>query len=262
MSEADVGGADRGRFSGKRAVVTGAASGIGAAVGRRLLGEGASLVVADINAELLDRTWIQLPEVTRIALDVSAPESVLSSLAKVTDALGGVDVLVHSAAITGRAEFLEIELAQWNKILDINLTGAFLMGQTYARAMAAQGGGSIVNISSVKAQMSGRYNMAYAVSKAGLWQLTKSMSVALADANVRVNAVGPGPVETPINKNTLANPDVRDRYLTHISRRRFGKVDDIAAAVAFLASDEADFINGITIYVDGGLLAADLLVSP
>ena len=248
----------RRRFEGATALVTGAASGIGRAVAGRLGHEGAHVFLADLDRELLGRVLEELAtdgaSVMGTQVDVVDRQSVRDAVAAAAHRSGRLDIAVNCAGIIRRRPALELSEEDWDAVIDVNLKGTFLVCQAASFAMMERGG-SIVNISSIMAEVAGPQRVHYAASKGGVRQLTKAFAVELAPFGIRVNAVGPGPIQTPLNAEQFATEEGRRRMLRGVLRGRAGTPDDVAAAVAFLASAEADFITGTTLYVDGGLLA-------
>jgi NAD(P)-dependent dehydrogenase (short-subunit alcohol dehydrogenase family) len=245
------------RFEGRVAIVTGAGSGIGRAIATALSREGASVAVADIDESSANETLGQLAASGRDAFAVKVDVANATSVAAMTDAvlgkLGKIDILVNSAGIASRYAAIDLPEAEWDRVLATNLKGVFLCSQSGARAMIARGaGGAIVNISSVAAAVPTYEAAHYGASKAGINQLTKSLAVGLARHKIRVNAVQPGTVLTPMNERDLADPNVMAERVRLIPLGRVGRPEDVAAATLFLASDEASWITGVSLPVDGG----------
>ena len=246
-----------GRIEGKRAIVTGAASGIGLATAQRFAAEGARVAAADVNAAGLEAAWggADLEIVRTFTVDVSDRAAVEQFVEDAAAWLGGVDLLVNSAGTIGEGPTLHLAEDEWDRVVDINLKGTFLVSQYAGRKMQEAGGGAMVHVSSVAAEQANPYHPHYAASKGGVRQLTKALAVGLAEFNIRSNAVGPGPILTAMGAGEFEDEARKERLLRRVLRGRLGRPEDVAAAILFLASDEADFVTGTTLYVDGGVLA-------
>jgi NAD(P)-dependent dehydrogenase (short-subunit alcohol dehydrogenase family) len=246
------------RFAGRRAIVTGAASGIGFATAQRLAAEGAALVLIDLNRQLLEGVKPDLlragGQVECIVADVSDSRAVDEAISRAVRLLDGVDVLANCAGVISRTPLLEMSDETWNFIIGVNLTGTFFMSRAAGKIMRDSGGGAIVNVSSTSAEVVTVSGGHYAASKGGVKQLTKAMALSLAPFKIRVNAVGPGPTETPMTADLRKTEAERQTQVSRIPLGRLGRPEEIAAAIAFLASDDASFITGTTLYVDGGFL--------
>jgi NAD(P)-dependent dehydrogenase (short-subunit alcohol dehydrogenase family) len=244
----------------KVALVTGAARGIGLAVAKRFLADGWRVALLDIEHELLRGAVAGLasPEVT-VALhcDVSDASAVTGALAEIERRFGRLDALVNNAGIAVFAPLLETANQDWNRILAVNLTGPFLCTKAAAPLMREQGGGAIVNITSISAVRASTLRSAYGTSKAGLAHLTKQLAVELASLGIRVNGVAPGPVETAMAK-AVHTPEIRADYHDAIPLNRYGLEEELAEAVFFLCSDRASYITGQILAVDGGFDAAGI----
>jgi NAD(P)-dependent dehydrogenase (short-subunit alcohol dehydrogenase family) len=248
------------RLKGKIGLVTGAARGIGLAVAKALAAEGAVPVIADINEAGARDALSTLGRAEGLALGVDVADE--ASVAAMIDAIrarhGRLDILVNNAGIGGNTPFLDIKLAEWNRTIAVNLTGAFLVAQASARVMVKGGGGKIVNIASVSGQRGGHGRAAYGAAKAGLELLTKVMAVELAEHGINVNSIAPGAIETEMAK-FAHDAATRAAYDYLIPMTRYGTPEEIADAAVFLCSDESRYIHGHTLNVDGGFRAAGLM---
>mgnify|MGYP000943716756 CR=1 FL=1 len=253
------------RFEGKVAVVTGAARGIGKACAARFLDEGASVVLADIQDDLLQRTAEEFAVPERVhtrVTDVSKRDQVDGLIADAAARFGGVDIMVNNAGIAIMQDFMDITDDDFDAVLAVNLKGPFLGVQAAARQMIAQGrGGVIVNMSSINSRLSNPRVTTYAISKGGLNQLTGTASVALAPYGIRVCGVGPGTIMTEmVDGSFISNDDERRMVLSRTPAGRCGTPAEVAAVVAFLASDDASYMTGQTVYPDGGRLILNYTV--
>jgi glucose 1-dehydrogenase len=257
-------------LSGKVALVTGAAQGIGLACAQRCAKEGAKLILCDVNDKAGQSAARKIEgkggQALFVHCDVSRAEDVESAVAAAVKAYRRIDVLVNNAGVVDDAPFLELPLTELDRVLGINLRGAFIMAQTVARQMVKQGrartgaAGTIVNMSSINAQFALPDHVAYSMSKGGMNQLTKAMGIALAPHGIRVNAVGPGTIDTPLLQNVVKDKAFRAKVLSRTPMGRFGKPEEIAAVVAWLASEEASYVTGTTVYADGGRLPLNYVV--
>lgn len=243
-------------LDGRVVLITGGASGIGLATARVLLREGARVVLADRHGDAARSAADELGDgAVGVEADVTSEEQVERAVAAAVDGLGGLHVLVNSAGIVSKQRFLDLPLDVWRTMLDVHLTGTFLCTQIAARHMVEMGGGSVVNVSSIAAELGNPLAVHYATAKGGIRMFTRSAAVSLAASGVRVNAVGPGTTETPLTGDRLKDPEVRGSALRRIPMGRFGQADEVAELIAFLASDRAAYITGQTIYIDGGWTA-------
>ena len=240
------------RFTGRTAIVTGAASGIGRAIAERLAGEGAAVAIADLNGTQAEAAARGLPggRAIGIACDVSDEGQVEACVAATLARLGRLDVVVNNAGLMTFKRLDEWSADDWLKVLKVDLVGAALFTREAFRHMG-DGGGAIVNVSSIHALQTSPDAAPYAAAKAGILSLTRTSSIEGKPRKIRANAILPGAVDTPMLWN---NPNVKSGAET-IDRNDVGSPADIAAAVAFLASDEARFVTGTTLVVDGGRLA-------
>jgi NAD(P)-dependent dehydrogenase (short-subunit alcohol dehydrogenase family) len=250
-------------LDGKRAIVTGAARGIGRAIAERLGREGVGQALVDVDARALSETTSALArqglQVIACEADVADEDAVVSAVRRAVTALGGLDVVVPNAAIQlvgedDRADGLD--RAVWQRTLDVNLTGAFLTAKHGVRQLLAGGGGAIVCVGSPAGVYGiARGLQAYAASKAGMLGLVRTMAADYAGEGIRVNAVFPGITETPMNRWWTGDPAARADALAPIPLGRAARAEEIAAVAAFLASDDASYVTGAAWAVDGGLTA-------
>lgn len=244
----------------KVALITGAARGIGHATARCFLDDGWRVALLDIDAETLARNHAALaaPDTTlALVCDVSDETAVASAVSQAVARFGRIDALVNNAGIAIFKPILETTLADWSRVLAVNLTGPFICTQAVAPVMRDQGGGSIVNITSISSLRASTLRTAYGTSKAGLAHLTKQQAVELAALGIRVNAVAPGPVETAMAK-AVHTPEIRKDYHDTIPLNRYGLEAELAEAIFFLCSDRASYINGQLLSVDGGFEATGI----
>lgn len=235
------------RFAGRRALVTGAASGIGRAVARRLAGEGAEVVGLDISNDGLQETFASLPGSRHLAVDVTSDEA----LAAVRDR----DVLVNAAGILERHDLLAHPLEAWQRTLEVNLKAPLRLSREFARAHIAAGTpGAIVNVASIESFVALPGHAAYTTSKSALLMLTRAFALELAPHGIRVNAVAPGVTKTGMNAAVRADPQRAAALIAAIPLGRFATPEEQAAAICFLASAEAGYVTGATLGVDGGWL--------
>jgi len=242
------------------AVVTGAARGIGRALAVGLAEAGARVACLDLDLDGASETAASIQKIhgsgssLSAHCDVTDLDQVEASKASVEEALGEVDVVIANAGgPQGQARpFVEMDMEAWSTMIDRNLTGAFATGLVYGRALAERGRGSIVFVASQLSSVVRPGLIHYAVAKAGVAQLVRGMAVELAPLGVRVNGIAPGPTETPGTADLFARSEVRDGLLAAIPMRRFGLPDEMVGATVFLASDEASFVTGHILYIDGG----------
>jgi NAD(P)-dependent dehydrogenase (short-subunit alcohol dehydrogenase family) len=257
-----------GLLDGKVAAITGGARGIGLAIAKRYVAEGAKVVIADVEEEAGEAAAAALgkDKCRFVEADVGELLDAKRIVAEATSAFtGDLDILVNNAGIIHAAEFIELKEADFDRVLRVNLKGAFLCGQAAAKQMIAQvkagkPGGAIVNMSSINAVVAIPNQIPYCVSKGGIDQLTKVMSLALAPHGIRVNAIGPGSIMTDMLATIATDKEAKRKVLTRTPLQRIGAVEEIASVATFLASQEASYVTGQTIYVDGGRLALNYTV--
>ena len=246
-----------GRLSGKRAVITGAAQGIGKAIAEAFLAEGAELLLADVDAERLAATASELGQ-EGLVIDVSRKAEIERLFARVAARWGGLDILVNNAGVTHAAELDDLTEDDFDRVFAINLKSALWATQAAARLMAP--GSSIVNMSSVNAVLAIPNQIPYVVSKAALKQLTNVTALALAPRGIRVNAIGPGSIMTEMLAGIMSDSAAEDRILSRTPLGRCGQPAEVAAVAVFLASSESSYVTGQTIYPDGGRLGLNYTV--
>lgn len=242
-------------LAGKVALVTGAAGGLGAAIVARLQADGARVAAADLGGDALTATVERAggaPSIAPFAVDLRDADQVSLLPDRVVEQFGVLHLLVNNAGVRTVAGLLEHPLDAWRQTLDVNLTAPFLLVQAAVPHMVVGGGGKIVNITSTAAVLGFKNRAAYNVSKAGLTMLTKSVALELAPLGIRCNAVAPGVVETPLNSHYFEDETFGRLIADNTPTGTWGQPPDVAAAVAFLCSDETSFINGATLLVDGG----------
>jgi NAD(P)-dependent dehydrogenase (short-subunit alcohol dehydrogenase family) len=254
------------QLENKVAVVTGAARGIGLAIAKRYIAEGARVIIADVDTAAGGAAADALGGASRfVATDVGDARQAENVIAEAVRAFGDLDILVNNAGIIHGADFLDLAEADFDRVLRVNLKGAFLVGQAAAKRMAMQvktgkPPGSIINMSSINAVVAIPNHVPYCVSKGGIDQLTKVMALSLAPHGIRVNAIGPGSIMTDILKAVATDQEAKRRILARTPLGRIGEPDEIAAIAVFLASPAASYITGQTIYADGGRLGLNYTV--
>jgi NAD(P)-dependent dehydrogenase (short-subunit alcohol dehydrogenase family) len=252
------------RLHNKVALITGAAAGIGLACAKRFAQEGAKLVLTDINAAALTQAAASIGgDVLAMPGDASNKAQIDAVVAAAIAKFGRIDILVNNAGIVHAAEFLDLKEEDFDRVLAVNLKGYFLFGQAVARTMVQHTiAGSIINMSSANAVLAIPNQVPYVVSKGGVNQLTKVMSVALAAHGIRVNGIGPGTIATELAKNAvLGSEEARKKILSRTPLGRLGEPEEVASVAAFLASDDASYMSGQTLYPDGGRLALNYTVA-
>lgn len=259
------------------AIVTGGANGIGKACARRLSEDGCRVVVADIDQEagkaLAEELGAEKDKALYVSCDVADRLSVNNLLAETRSAFERLDVLVNNAGIVARGDILDLSEADFDRVVGVNLKGSFLVAREAARQMVEQieqdgerhedvrRRYAIVNMSSVNGVLAIGDQLAYCATKGALDQMTKSMALSLAKYGIRVNAIGPGSINTDVLKSVNDNPEAMERILSRTPLQRIGDPDEVASVASFLASRDASYITGTTIYADGGRLALNYTVT-
>src|SRR5215471_2153206 len=247
----------------KVALVTGAAMGIGAAIAEQLARDAMTVLISDINLEEAEKTAHRFRaeglSAQALQLDVAQPTSVDTAFDHVAKTFGRCDVMVNNAGIAKTFPFLDFPLDNWLATMNINLTGTLLCSQRAARLMVPRRWGRIINIASVAGMRAvGKGRTAYGTSKAAVIGLTRQIASELAEHGITANAIAPGPVDTPMTE-VLHSAAFREAYTSAIPMKRYGRPDEIATAVSFLASENAGYITGVAIPVDGGFMSAGAL---
>ena len=250
------------RLENRVAIVTGGAQGIGKAIATAFADEGARVLIGDVNGERAAQTAAELGtggrSVKSVAVDVGEATGGQQLVDYCVREFGRVDILVNNAGIGINKRMLDFPLDEWERVIKINLTGAFLCAQAAARKMVEQKSGKIINICSLSGQRGGIGRAAYGAAKAGLELLTKVMAVELAELGIQVNAIVPGPIATDVGR-AMHDPATVAAYHFLVPQRRYGEPHEIASAAVFLASKESDYVNGHSLNVDGGFQAAGLM---
>lgn len=248
------------KLDGKVAIVTGGGKGIGEAISQAYAEEGAAVIVADIDVEAAGQVQEAISakggKASAMAVDVAEAASIKTMVDATIEAHGRIDVLVNNAGVRFIKGFLQHSEDDWNKMLQINLTGPFLCAQAVVPHMLAGGGGRIINLASIASFMGRPNRCAYVAAKTGLLGLTRAMAADMAGKNIRVNAIAPGMIASPFNQSFAEADDTGPAWAQENLIGRWGQPQDIAGAAVFLASDDSDFVNGAEIKVDGGWLSA------
>jgi gluconate 5-dehydrogenase len=247
-------------LSGRIALVTGSTSGLGKAISGGLAAAGATIVVNGRNLERLEATVTALRgrgfRAEGYAFDVTSEAAVIEAVAKVEREVGPIDILVNNAGIQRRQPLVEMSEATFEEVIRTNLTSLFIVGRTVAKGMIARKRGKIINIASLASEVARKTIGPYTAAKGGVRQLTKTMCVEWAEHNIQANAIGPGYFRTELNKTLWEDPEFNKWVTARTPAGRWGEPDELIGVAVFLSSAASDFMNGQTIYVDGGLLAS------
>jgi 3-oxoacyl-[acyl-carrier protein] reductase len=251
------------RLQGKVAIVTGAAQGIGRAIAEAYASNGARLVLADMNREGVEEAAASLrasgAQAVAVAADVSNEDAVAAVFKAAICEFGTLDVLVCNAGVGLHRPLIETSLEEWNRLLRVNLTGTFMCLQAAAREfLRGNTAGSIVLVGSTSGLKGAMARTAYGVSKAGVTQLARVAATELGPQGIRVNVVAPGPIDTPLSRRNHSQVQ-RSAYLSRIPLKRYGRTEEVAQAAVFLGSDDASYVSGHTLLVDGGMTEAGLM---
>jgi NAD(P)-dependent dehydrogenase (short-subunit alcohol dehydrogenase family) len=252
------------RLKGRTALITGGAQGIGRAIAERYVAEGAKVAIADFDQAKGEAAAKEIGA-HFIRADLGDADSTRTMVASAITALGHLDILVNNAGIAVGGDFLDLPLETFDKVLAVNLRGAFVASQAAARHMvervkSGQKPGAIVNMSSVNAIFALPAQLPYSVSKGGMSSLTKAMALSLAEHGIRVNAIGPGSIMTAMLASVNSDPAAKERLLSRTPMGRIGEPSEIASIAVFLASDDASYVTGQTVYADGGRLPLNYTV--
>jgi glucose 1-dehydrogenase len=252
------------KLENRIAIITGAARGIGLSCAERFVAEGARVVIADVLDDVGKAEAMRLGA-TYLHCDVSNSSDVQNTVAEVVKQFGAVDILVNNAGISIPGDFLEMSEAEYDRVLDINLKGSFLMLQACAREMVRQVAagrlaGAIINMSSVNDTLAIPTIVSYCIAKGGVSQLTRATSISLAPHGIRVNAIGPGSIRTGMLQRVVSDKAAMARVMSRTPMGRVGEPSEIASIAVFLASDESSYVTGQTIYADGGRMPLNYTV--
>jgi NAD(P)-dependent dehydrogenase (short-subunit alcohol dehydrogenase family) len=250
------------RLDGRSAVVIGAGSGIGQAAARGLAAHGAFVYCADVNPEFAAATARELPHGASLAADVTNAASIQQAFDQALSERGRLDVVVTTPAVNVRKPLLNYTDEEFDRVINVNLKGTFIVLREAGQRMAAQGSGSLIAISSIRSQTVEPGQGVYAATKSGIIQLVRALAAELGPQGVRVNAIAPGVVETPLTQPIKSNPDWYNAYAAKSVFNRWASADEMAGAVVYLGSDAASYVTGTVLFVDGGWTAADGRFTP
>jgi glucose 1-dehydrogenase len=262
-------------LKGKNVLVTGATSGIGQAIAVRMATEGANVAInyrkdpkkADETLQLIKEACSQTNTCEGrnilVDCDVSKEDQILAMVAKVVEELGSIDILINNAGIQIASDSDQVETDDFDKVIDVNLRGSYLCArEAIEQFLKQENGGVIINVSSVHEIIPRPQYVSYSISKGGMENMTKTLALEYADRGIRVNAIGPGATATDINKAWAEDPKKREEVASNIPMKRVGTPEEMAAVTAFLASDDASYITGQTLFIDGGLTLYPKFMEP
>ena len=248
-----------GKLEDKTAIVTGASSGIGKGIAKDFAEEGANVVVSDVDVESGEKVVGEIEDSGGSAIfvktDVSDEEDVDELVEKTLSEYSKIDILVNNAGVYIQKPITEMETDEWDKVIDVNLKGVFLMTRRVAQEMVENEEGKIINVSSIAGEVGYPNSSAYSATKGGTIAMTRALALELSPKGINVNAVAPGVIKTAMTDDLLSDEDVKGQMLANTPIGRLGEPEDIASAVTYLASKDADFVTGETLFVDGGWLA-------
>lgn len=248
-----------GKLEDKTAIVTGASSGIGKGIAKDFAEEGANVVVSDVDVESGEKVVGEIEDSGGSAIfvktDVSDEEDVDELVEKTLSEYSKIDILVNNAGVYIQKPITEMETDEWDKVIDVNLKGVFLMTRRVAQEMVENEEGKIINVSSIAGEVGYPNSSAYSATKGGTIAMTRALALELSPKGINVNAVAPGVIKTAMTDDLLSDEDVKGQMLANTPIGRLGEPEDIASAVTYLASEDADFVTGETLFVDGGWLA-------
>ncbi|MBR0798010.1 glucose 1-dehydrogenase [Bradyrhizobium jicamae] len=247
-------------LSGRTALVTGSSRGLGRAIAEGMAKAGARLIINGVDPDRVEKTVAEFRaaghQADGVAFDVTDEPAVVGAFERFDREGIAVDILVNNAGIQRRKPLVEFTTEEWRKVIETNLTSAFIAGREAARRMIPRKRGKIINIGSLGSELARPTIAPYTAAKGGIRNLTRSMAVEWAQSGIQANAIGPGYMLTDMNEALMSNPEFNNWLMSRVPAKRWGKPDELVGAAIFLASEASNYVNGQTIYVDGGMLAA------